>query len=145
VRPVGGQPFRQKFIPSVRYTSAQEECVVGSLVLLSAPDQPFRLDQWRAFDLDGSRARASFGSNPSEIRERFGVKVSCQLRRSPKVLHPAARLRSSQISTRLLKVNPDCDLRSMQRKLIEEVRVAEIIVKIPVTNLGKDVTGDLAA
>jgi hypothetical protein len=72
-------------------------------------------------------------------------KHSRWLRRSPKALHPAIRLCSSQISTRLLKVNPDCDLRSMQRKLIEEVRVAEIIVKIPVTDLGKDVTGDLAA
>jgi hypothetical protein len=34
-----------------------------------------------------------------------------------------------QISARLLKVDPDCDLRSMQRKLIQEVRVTEIIIK----------------
>ena len=40
-----------------------EEGVVGSLAFLSAPDQPFRLDQWRAFDLDGSWAGARFGSN----------------------------------------------------------------------------------
>ncbi len=39
---------------------------------------------------------------------------SRRLRRSPKVLHPAASLCSSQISARVLKVNSDCDLRSMQ-------------------------------
>ncbi len=119
-----------------------------SSVLLFFYLHPINLFAWTNGELliwmDPERGRAS---DPivQKFETDFGVKVSCQLRRSPKVLHPAARLRSSQISTRLLKVNPDCDLRSMQRKLIEKVRVAEIIVKIPVTNLGKDVTGDLAA
>jgi hypothetical protein len=46
------------------------------------------------------------------------------------LVHPAARLRSPQISARLLKLEPDCDLRSMQRKLIKEVDVAEVIILI---------------
>jgi transaldolase len=47
-----------------------------------------------------------------------------------------------------LKVNPGCDLHSMQRELIEEVVgafIAEIVIKIPVTNFGIDVTRKLAA
>jgi hypothetical protein len=43
-----------------------------------------------------------------------------------------------------LKFQPDRDLRSMQRELIEEIGVAEVIVQIAVTNFGEDVTGDLA-
>jgi hypothetical protein len=43
-----------------------------------------------------------------------------------------------------LKSEPDRDLCAVQRQLIEEVGVAEVIIIIPVTNLGKDVTGELA-
>ena len=47
-----------------------------------------------------------------------------------------------------LKGNSDADLRSVQCYLIKKVvgtLIAEIIVEIAITNLGKDVTGDLAA
>jgi hypothetical protein len=50
-----------------------------------------------------------------------------------------------QQSARLLKFEPDCDLCAVQCQLIEEVGVAVVIIIIPVTNLGKEITGDLAA
>jgi hypothetical protein len=45
----------------------------------------------------------------------------------------------------VLKVNPDRNLRPMQRKLIKEIRIAEIVIEIPVTYFRKDVPRDLAA
>jgi hypothetical protein len=48
----------------------------------------------------------------------------------------------------LLKLQSHGDLRAMQGQLIEETVgacIAEIIIKIPVTNLGKDLTCELAA
>ena len=47
-----------------------------------------------------------------------------------------------------LKFKPDCDLCAVQCQLIEEAVgafITEIVIKIPITNLGKDITGDLAA
>jgi hypothetical protein len=45
----------------------------------------------------------------------------------------------------MLKSEPDRDLRAVQSQLIKEVAVAEVIVIVPITHLGKDITGELAA
>ncbi len=45
----------------------------------------------------------------------------------------------------MLEVQSDGDLRSMQRKLIEEVDVAAVVIEISVTDLRKDVAGELVA
>jgi hypothetical protein len=58
----------------------------------------------------------------------------------------ASLLPSSQlIAQQFLEFEPDRDLRSMQGQLIEEISVAKVIIEISITNLRKDVAGDLTA
>jgi hypothetical protein len=59
-------------------------------------------------------------------------------------VNAAVHDRSAKVKLEL-KGEPDRDLRAVQRQLIKEVAVAEVIIIVPITNFGKNITGQLAA